>query len=93
MTSGRELLLAWIKRSKLTQRVFAAEISLTDAHLSQILTGKRRPGLPIAIRIEDRTGVPVRSWLPQRVGGLKTRRGNKAKKGPVYGVLTHAPNS
>lgn len=79
MQPGRELLAAWIKRSKLTQRQFAPLIALTEAHLSQILSGKRRPGLPIAVRIEDRTGVPVRSWLPQRVGGSARKRGSQTR--------------
>lgn len=82
MQSGREQVVAWLERSRMNQREFAREIALTEAHLSQILTGKRRPGLPIAVRIEDRTGIPVRSWLPQPVGSSAGKRGNRARLQP-----------
>jgi len=37
-------------------------LDLTEAHLSQILNGHRRPGLATAVRIEDVTGIPARAW-------------------------------
>jgi transcriptional regulator with XRE-family HTH domain len=49
----------------------AAEIHITEAQLSQILNGKRRPGLDIAVRIEDVTGIPARSWVDSPVGKSK----------------------
>ena len=49
----------------------AAEIRITEAQLSQILSGKRRPGLDIAARIEDVTGIPARSWADSKVGKSK----------------------
>lgn len=45
----------------------AALLHLTKPHMSQILSGKRRPGLAIAVRIEDATGIPARSWADMRV--------------------------
>ena len=73
MPSGREQLAAWLRRTHHNQRQLARRISLTEAHLSQILSGVRRPGLPIAARIEDACGVPMRSWLTTRRGTVVRR--------------------
>lgn len=50
------------------QYELAELLELDEAHLSQLLSGKRRPGLPIAVRIEQRTGIPAESWLLKEVG-------------------------
>ena len=78
MRSGRELLRAWLRRSNLKQTVFAEQIRVKDGDLSRYLSGKRCPTLPIAVRIEDVTGIPARSWLLKPLGssafsGVKPR--------------------
>jgi transcriptional regulator with XRE-family HTH domain len=62
MAHGRTLLREWFKRSNLNQKELAAQIGITDAFLSQLLSGKRRAKLEILIQIEEATGVPVVSW-------------------------------
>lgn len=62
MQSGRSQLRAWLRRSLKQQKELAAELSITDAYLSQILTGIRRPKLETLIQIERLTGVPLVSW-------------------------------
>lgn len=62
MKSGRSQLRAWLRRSLKQQKELAAELSITDAYLSQILTGIRRPKLETLIQIEQITGVPLVSW-------------------------------
>jgi transcriptional regulator with XRE-family HTH domain len=60
--TGRALLAAWLERAKLSQREGAALLEVTEGKLSMYLSGSQRPGLNTALRIQDRTGVPVRSW-------------------------------
>jgi transcriptional regulator with XRE-family HTH domain len=93
MQHGREQLAAWLRRSKLKQCDFARQIHITDAYLSQVLSGKRRPSLPIAVRIEDQTGIPVRSWLPLGVGQKRTRPAKPAHNPHISHELTHAGES
>lgn len=80
MQSGRDQLQAWRKRSKLQQQELARILQITDAYLSQVLSGKRRPSLPIAYRISVHTGVPMESWLDTRVGRTKSARKQAADK-------------
>jgi len=63
---GRARLRAWIDRCHLTQGDAAAHIGLHRVHLHQILTGERRPGLDLAILLEETTGIPVRAWRKAR---------------------------
>lgn len=60
--TGRQLLAAWIDRSKFTQREAAKFIGITEGKLSMYLSGRARPGVDVVLRIEDATGVPARSW-------------------------------
>jgi transcriptional regulator with XRE-family HTH domain len=76
MYSGRERLAEYRKRSKLNQRELARLIGITDAYLSQVLSGKRFPGRENALLIERLTGVPVESWSEPRRG--KTDRTKRA---------------
>ena len=62
MTQGRQLLADWRDRSKLKQKDLARMLDVTDAYLSQVLAGRRRPKLELLIKIEHTTGVPVESW-------------------------------
>lgn len=62
MKHGRERLAEWRDRSRISQKDMAAMFGITDSYLSQVLSGRRRPGLDIAVRIEALTGVPVQSW-------------------------------
>ncbi len=62
--TGRERLAQWIERSKLYQNEAAEIIGLDPTHLSQILAGKRRPGLANAVKIESATGIVAEIWVP-----------------------------
>lgn len=74
MTTGRQLLRAWLDRSKLQQKDLASRLEITDAYLSQILSGVRRPSLEILLLIERATGVPVVSWADTAVGSSDESR-------------------
>ena len=61
---GRELLRQWIERRCRTDREAAQILGLDHTYLSQILSGRRRPGLVNSVKIERVTGIVVESWLP-----------------------------
>lgn len=68
--NGREQLRAWLERSRVSQREAARLLGVHFTHVSQILSGRRSPGLANAIAIERATGIPVESWVPIRKGTL-----------------------
>lgn len=71
--TGRERLADYRDRSRLKQYELAELLQITDAYLSQLLSGVRRPSLTIAVRIENTTGVPAESWLLTKRGSKKPR--------------------
>lgn len=73
MVEGRIQLRAWIDRAKLQDQEAAQLIGISRPFMSHILNGHRRPTLPIAVKIEETTGIVVASWVPMTRGG-KFRR-------------------
>lgn len=49
----------------ITQGRFAETVDVTQATISRLATGASRPGLPLAVKIEEATGgrVPAASWV------------------------------
>lgn len=86
MQQGREQLGAWRERAKLKHYELAGLLKITKAYMSQVMSGKRRPSLPIAVRIEALTGVPVASWVPTGRGRSKSARKDSAIRESVSGV-------
>ena len=72
--SGGERLAEYRDRHKYNQRDLAELLEIPEANLSRLINGVRYPGLPTAIRIEQVTGIPVESWLENRVGKIDRRR-------------------
>ena len=64
MKSGAEEFKAWMDRARLNQRQTAGYFGWDETFISQLVTGKRVPGLPNAIRIERETGIPGEAWVP-----------------------------
>ena len=60
---GPELLERWIMRGRMTQAEAADRIGISRVQLNQYLHGVSVPGLATAIRIEDATGIGIRTWL------------------------------
>lgn len=46
----------------LTQRELAAQLGVTDAHISSIIRGTETPGLALAVKIETLAGIPARDF-------------------------------
>lgn len=61
--SGKELLARWIVRGRMTQGEAAEQIGISRVKLNQYLNAEARPSLETAIRIEDATGIGMRTWL------------------------------
>lgn len=59
----RKRLVAWVEASQQTQREVAKSLRTSEAHFSRVLSGGRMPGLRLAIRIAELTGIPVEAWL------------------------------
>lgn len=77
--TGREQLKAWIRRSKLTQVAAAAELGVAPPILSQWLHGVRTPNLTKAFELEEKTGVPARSWMLSDVSKTTSRGDRKGE--------------
>lgn len=88
MQTGRVQLAAYQRRSRLKQYELARLLSLDGGHLSQILSGKRRPSLVIATRIQDLTGVPATSWVDRTVGKAGKPRPRTVRNAQVGNELT-----
>lgn len=76
---GRERLAEYCKRSRLKQYELADLLGMHESSLSQVLSGRRRPGLDVSLRIEAVTGIPVNAWADSG-RGTGDRRRSKAKK-------------
>ena len=61
--SGKQLLARWIVRGRMTQAEAAEQIGVSRVKLNQYLNAEARPSLETAIRIEDATGIGMRTWL------------------------------
>lgn len=84
MKSGPEQLREWMDRrwpaSPRTQRDAAAHFEWDETFISQLVTGKRTPGLTNAIRIERETGIPVEAWVSSELGESTAVISGKARK-------------
>jgi transcriptional regulator with XRE-family HTH domain len=58
----RSRVRATLKRRRRNQGWLAEQVGISEPHLSRILTGKRTPSLPIAVKLEAATGVPARDF-------------------------------
>jgi len=63
MQSGPEQFKDWMQRRRLTQDETADHFGWQPSFISQLVNGRRTPGLENAIRIERETGIPVEAWM------------------------------
>lgn len=56
------LLQQEIDRRGWTQNELARRIGITSGHISHLMTGRRRPGLDLALRIERELGIKIQLW-------------------------------
>jgi transcriptional regulator with XRE-family HTH domain len=87
--TARERLRAWIKNHT-NQRRFAQELAIDEGYLSQVLSGRRTPRLPILADIERQTGIPVGSWVPTGRGETAKQRRNRRESRKLGAGKSHA---
>lgn len=63
MTTRYRSLRAYLDATDTTQEALAGRLGITQAHLSMILNGHRKPSVDLALLIEDTTGVSVRAQI------------------------------
>ena len=61
-TAG-DRLAAWLGRTKLTQYDLADSLGVSQGQVSSIVTGRRKPSLDLAIKIERLAGIPASAWV------------------------------
>jgi transcriptional regulator with XRE-family HTH domain len=54
---------AYLEANGITQEQFARVLGISQAHLSEILSGRKRPSVAVALQIEAVTGVTVRQLI------------------------------
>lgn len=64
---GTAALKAFIASGQSSQAQIAREVGCSQSHLSLVLKGKRGLSVPLAKRISDATGVPVRSLVADKL--------------------------
>lgn len=62
---GQRSLRRYLEEHGLTQAALAKRLHCHHAHLSRIVSGQRRPGLALALRIVRVTGIPIEALLEQ----------------------------
>jgi transcriptional regulator with XRE-family HTH domain len=79
MNSGRDLLERKIRDLDLTQAEAARKAGVSQSLLSRILGGRSQPSVETAFKIEQRLGIPARSWCHS--GSLRRASGGPKRKG------------
>lgn len=64
MKDARQRVKERLKKAKprRTQRDLARSLGVSESFLSELLSGKRRVSLEMALKLEQETGVPIRDF-------------------------------
>lgn len=62
MLSGATQLADWMKRRGFNLEDAAEFFDWDPTYISKLLNGHRQPGRENAIELEDKAGIPIRSW-------------------------------
>lgn len=71
-TRGGKLFKDWIDRSRMTQLEAARFFDFDPGFVSQLIRGKRTPGLENAVLIHKHTGIPPEAWVDTADGEAPT---------------------
>lgn len=67
MTKAQAALWNWMERKGFDQRETAKELKIHWVTLNAILSGRKRPGLAVAVKIQTLTGIAAGLWMDTRV--------------------------
>lgn len=56
-------LLDYMKKNNLSRKELAKELGITEAYLSYFFNGKRTFGTKAALRISQKTGIPIENLI------------------------------
>lgn len=59
---GVILLTAWMDDEGISTKRFAEIIGVSPAHMYRVMSGMYKPSLSLACKINERCGVPEKSW-------------------------------
>jgi len=90
MTAGAVALRDWMVRRGLNQREAAKVLAVHYMCLNQYLSGKRRPQLAVALRIEAHAGVSAGLWALTSVSASKRRKSRALLTGDKQSAYGHA---
>jgi transcriptional regulator with XRE-family HTH domain len=62
MTTGPDLLRAYRSEHGITTEALAAALGVSEDTIYAWLAGRKTPGLPAALRLEQVAGIPVEAW-------------------------------
>jgi transcriptional regulator with XRE-family HTH domain len=85
MKSGPEQLKDWMHRRRFMQREAGEYFGWDETYVSQLVNGRRSPGLENAIQIERMTGIPVEAWssslldTPENAEPVSAGKAHKSK--------------
>lgn len=63
MHSGIEQLKDWMRRRGFNQADAGRFLGVDQPTMTRIVNGTYRPGLTIAVRIEELAGIPTKAWV------------------------------
>ena len=63
---GPALLGNWLEENETTLKEFGFTVDCCKQTVSALKNGTFSPGLALAVRIEEATGIPERSWVPAK---------------------------
>lgn len=79
--NGAARLRAWLPKNKMTQREFSAHAEIHWTHVNQLCSGRRKPSLAVALKLQRLTDIPVECWLtPSQSAEDAVRRAATTRK-------------
>lgn len=72
-------LRTYLSANSETQKAFAKRVSVSPSHLSEIISGRKRPSLDIALAISRETGgeIPAEAWRSDPISGADECRSER----------------
>lgn len=67
MKTCRERLKAWRLKNGVSQIELARDCGVHQVHISKIELGARNPGLKLAHKLGQITGIPMLAWTKERI--------------------------
>jgi plasmid maintenance system antidote protein VapI len=64
-TRAAKELAAWLATDGRSQGALSRAVQIDPSHLCRILSGRARPSLALALRLEQQSGVPVAMWAAE----------------------------